>query len=491
MKIRIVMRFLSFLTFIICMWMFCPLIYSICNSGGDRMPFAASIALGLSLASLLFYLTRGVDMSKMRAREALASVALSWIIASAVSGLPFYIHGSAPTYADAFFEAMSGYTTTGSTILQNVDAVPRGLLLWRGLTHWLGGMGIIVLTLTIMPLAGVGGFQLFSAEVPGMVHEKITPRVQETAVILWLIYLGLTAIQTLLLLLGGMGIFDAITHSMGTISTGGFSPHTSSVAHFNNAYFEWVITFFMFISGANFVLHFHALRTRSLKTFLDDPEFSFYLATVFTICFLTSTGLYFTGTYSTLHDSFRFGSFQVVSLVTTTGFVSANYEIWPFLSKALLFICLFLGGCAGSTSGAIKQIRLLVLFRHTARQFIRMLSPRAVIPLRVGKKAIEFDVVSSCLAFFGLYIIVFATGIFLITLYEPGLFTAISGVAATLGNVGPGFGSLGAAGNFASQATPAKWIYSFLMLCGRLELFTVLALFTRAYWSDGVTLSED
>ena len=385
---------------------------------------------------------------------------------------------------------MSGFTTTGSTILTDMEALPPGLLLWRDLTHWLGGMGIIVLTLTIMPLLGIGGFQLFSAEVPGLIHEKMTPRVQQTAVILWCIYLALTIAETILLMFGGMGFFEAIMHSMGTIATGGFSPRNISVAYYESAYIDWVITFFMFFSGANFALQFQAIRGRSLKLFFRDPEFCFYLCSVSAISLLVSVGLYLSETYDGFFESLRFGAFQVVSFVTTTGFVSADYELWPIFPQALLFACLFFGGCAGSTTGGIKQIRLLILGRHIGRQLQRTLSPRAVLPLRVGKKSLELNLVASCLAFFALYMLVFTIGVFCVTLFEPDLLTAISAVATTLGNVGPGFGKVGGLDNFSEQAIAAKWIYSFLMLCGRLEMYTVLILFSRAFWSDGIIWSE-
>ena len=468
--------------------MLCPFSYAVYTDGADTVPFAVSIGIGFLCAFVLLALSFGRDMKKMGMREAIASVALSWVFASAVSGLPYWFHGCAPTYADAFFEAMSGFTTTGSTILADIDAVPKGLLLWRDLTHWLGGMGIIVLTLTIMPLIGVGGFFLYSAESTGIVHERMTPRVQQTAVILWLIYLALSIIQVILLLFSGMGIFDAATYSMGAISTGGFAPHGKSAAYFDSDYVEWVLTFFMFISGANYALHYHVLKSRSLLTFFKDPEFSFYLLSVSVISLIISLALYFTGTYSTFYQSFRFGAFQVVSLVTTTGFFSADYELWPGFCKALLFVCLFLGGCAGSTTGGLKHVRLLVLFKHVGRNSMRMLSPRAIIPLRLGNASLDINVVSACLAFFALYMFMFAAGTFIVTIYEPNLFIAMSGVACTLGNVGPGFGSIGATGSFAAQASEAKWVYSFLMMCGRLELYTVLVLFSRAFWSDGVIM---
>ncbi|MDR1472123.1 MAG: TrkH family potassium uptake protein [Synergistaceae bacterium] len=490
MRVLVVLKFLGFLTLVISAWMIVPLIYSAVNGETDAPAFAKSAALGAASGAALLAAGRGADMSKMGMREALMSVSMSWVIASAVGCAPYLLDGAAPTFADAFFEAMSGYTTTGSTILVNLESLPRGLLLWRALTHWLGGMGIIVLTLTVMPLIGVGGFQLYSAEAPGMVHEKITPRLQQTAAILWIIYLMLTAALAALLTAGGMSAYDAVTHAMGTISTGGFSPHGMSVAHFDSAYLDWVLIFFMFISGANFALHFHALRGRSLKSFFEDPEFRFYLALIASISAAVSLSLYRSGVYGTMSSALRFGTFQTVSLVTTTGFVSADYDVWPPFTKALLFVCLFLGGCAGSTSGAIKQARLLAMGRHIGRHLLRTLYPRAVLPFRFGSQVMEGEVMSSCMAFFGLYFLVFAAGGFLITLYEPDFVTAISGAATTLGNVGPGFARLGPTLSFADQACGAKWIYSFLMLCGRLELYTVLALFSGVFWRDGVTLSN-
>ncbi|MDR3331191.1 MAG: TrkH family potassium uptake protein [Synergistaceae bacterium] len=488
MRIGVVVKFLGFLLLVISAWMLAPLIYTAINGGDDILSFVETLTVSGSVSLLFILVSRRVKMSEMGMREAMASVTLSWVAASAVSGLPYWFHGSAPMYADAFFEAMSGYTTTGSTILTDIDSAPGGLILWRGLTHWLGGMGIIVLTLTLMPLIGVGGFQMYRAEVPGMVHEKLTPRVQGTAVILWLIYMALTVVLTALLMIGGMDFLDAVTHSMGTISTGGFSSKSASLAFYDSAYFDWVITFFMFLSGANFVLHFHAIKRRSLRCFFEDPEFSFYSVLIISIGLAVSSGLYLSGTYSTLSDSLRFGFFQVVSLVTTTGFISADYDLWPYFIKSMLFICLFMGGCAGSTSGSIKQVRLLVMSSHIARHISRILSPRSIAPLRIGARSLDSGVVSSCFAFLGLYAVVLAAGAFVISLFEPDLFTAISGAATTLGNVGPGFGVIGPTMNFAGQATGAKWTYSFLMLCGRLEFFTVLILFTRAFWRGGAAL---
>jgi trk system potassium uptake protein TrkH len=488
LKVGVVVKFLGFLVLVITAWMAVPMIYAIAAGGDDVPSFLKSFVISLTVSFLLILASRRAKMERIGTKEALASVALSWIAASAVSALPYWFHGSAPTYADSFFEAMSGFTTTGSTILKDIDATPKGLLLWRGLTHWLGGMGIIVLTLTVMPLLGVGGFQMYKAEVSGMEHEKLTPRVRSTAMILWLIYMTITVVLTMLLLAGGMDAYNAVTHSMSTISTGGFSPLGASVSAFDNAYFEWVITFFMFIAGVNFSLYYHAIRERSLSSFISDPEFKFYLAMVSALCLAVSAWLYANRACDSIAGSLRFGFFQVVSLISSTGFMSADYDQWPSFTKFLLFLCLIVGGCAGSTSGGIKQIRLLVMFRHVGRQIRKASSPRAILPLQVGGESLRAEVISSCLAFLGLYLIVFSVGVVLISFSEPDLFTSMSGVAATLGNIGPGFGSVGPTMNFASQTQFAKWVYSFLMLCGRLELYTVLALFTRDFWRGGIVL---
>lgn len=490
MKIKCVSKFLCFLVLIISAWMICPLVYSLVVGSGDSGAFVKAILVGFFCSFLLYVFAGRIDMNTMRSREAFVSVTLSWVLASAIGGLPYLFQGAVPTYTDAFFEAMSGFTTTGSTILVDIENTTRGILLWRSITHWLGGMGIIVLTLTIMPLLGIGGTQLFSAESPGFIREKLTPRVQQTAIILWCIYLGLTVVETLFLLGGGMELFDAVSNSMGTIATGGCAPRNESIAYYGSAYVDWMITLFMFLSGANFVLHYQALRGKSPRSFFRDPEFGFYSLLVVTLCLLVACNLYISGTYETIADALRFASFQVVSLVTTTGFVSADYRSWPYFPQTILFFSLFLGGCSGSTSGGLKQIRLLVLCRHVGRHARRKLSPRAVLPLRLGMDSLDFNLVSSCMGFFALYMLLFFAGSFCITLWEPDLITAFSAVATTLGNSGSGFGSIGPYANYSAQSQPAKWLYTFFMLCGRLELYTVLILFSGNFWSEGIVWSE-
>jgi trk system potassium uptake protein TrkH len=426
----------------------------------------------------------------MRTHDALASVAMSWITASAIGALPYWFSGAAPTYADAFFESMSGFTTSGSTIFPSLDDLPAGLLTWRGLTHWLGGMGIIVLTLAMMPAAGKSGLQMFGAESPGITPEKLTPRIQQTALRLWLIYMALTAVLAVLLYAGGMSAFDALMHSMATVSTGGFSTHSRSTAYFDSAYLEWILTLFMFLSGANFALHFKTLKDLSLKNFTADHEFLFYSASISAITVILSANLYFAGIHGSFLASLRAGAFHVASFMTTTGFVSANYDNWPSFSRALLFICLFLGGCAGSTSGGIKQVRLMIMLRHVRRRLSRILNPRSVALLPAGATPLDSAAVSSCFAFFGLYFMVFICGAFAASLFGNDVITSLSGAASALGNVGPAFGSLGASDNFSKQAQGAKWIYSFLMFCGRLELYTVLTLFSGAFRRDAAMEEE-
>jgi trk system potassium uptake protein TrkH len=484
LRLRAVLKFLSMMTLIISGSMTIPFVISVIMGGEDRFAFAWAVSAGLSVSAALYLAGRNSDISGMRTHGVLASVAMSWIAASAISALPYWFHGSAPTYTDAFFESMSGFTTTGVTIFPALDGMPRCLLVWRAMTHWLGGIGIIALALVMTPASGGSGFKLFSAESTGITHEKLTPRVHQTVLCLWLIYIAFTAALCALLMAGGMSFFDAIAHSIATISTGGFSTHSRSVAYFGSAYFEWVITIFMFLSGANFLLYFRALKGLSLKGFIADHEFLFYSATVSAITLALSADLYFFGSGGSFLTSLRYGAFQVTSFITTTGFISANYDEWPEFTRALLFICLFLGGCAGSTAGGIKQIRLMIILRHIRGHLSRALNPRAAAVIPVGESSMDSAAISSCLAFFGLYLAVFACGSFAVSLFENDILTSLSGTASALGNVGPAFGSLGASDNFSKQAQAAKWIYSFLMFCGRLELYTVLTLFSGAFRRD-------
>ncbi|MGD9822298.1 MAG: TrkH family potassium uptake protein [Aminobacteriaceae bacterium] len=481
MHLRLVAKVLSLLSGIVSLSMIWPLAWSLYDGTGDVKPFVLSITMGLALSGVLYLGGRNADYDDLGIKDGFVVVSLSWIIASLVGAIPYYLYGSVPTLADAFFEAMSGFTTTGASVISDIEANPRGILFWRDLTHWLGGMGIIVLSLAILPFIGVGGMQLYKAEVPGPIPEKMTPRIQQTALYLWGVYVLLSALEAVLLMLGGMNLFEALTHTFGTMATGGFSPLNRSIGQYNSAYFDWVITFFMFLAGVNFVLHYRFLIGR-FSSFRKDEEFRFYTGLVI-FCTVTVTAvLLLHGTYDSLADALRFGAFQVVSIITTTGYVTADYELWPAYTQFLLFLLMFVGACAGSTGGGMKNLRIMVLARHVRAELSSILHPRAVVQVRVGGKVAGKDIIASVTSFFILYIALFTGGTLFMAALDLDIVTAMSSVAATLGNIGPGLGGVGPMRNYADIPQTGKWVLSFLMLMGRLELYTVVLLFVPETW---------
>ncbi len=481
MRIRVLFKVLALMAAIVSLFMLWPLVWALKDGSQDAEAFISSIFCGLSVAGLLFALGRRASTRDLGIREAFAAVTLSWITASLIGALPYFFYGSVPTYTDAFFEAMSGFSTTGASVLKDIQSNPRGILFWRDLTHWLGGMGIIVLSLAVLPFLGVGGMQLYRAEVPGPTPEKLTPRIRQTALLLWGVYLLFSLLETTLLLLGGMGAFEALTHTFGTMATGGFSPLNASIGQYNNAYFDWVVIVFMFLAGGNFALHYLML-TGNLSAWWRDEEFRFYVKVLFFSIGTASALLYVSGTYETFMDSLRYGTFQVVSIITTTGYVTADYEKWPFYIQYLLLFLMFVGGCAGSTGGGMKNIRVLLLVKQVKGELNRLLHPKAVIPVRVGKKAISADVMGSITAFFILYMGLFALAALIMTALGVDVLTAIASVAATIGNIGPGLGTVGPAENYAHIPIAGKWVLSLCMLLGRLEIYTVMILFLPAAW---------
>jgi trk system potassium uptake protein TrkH len=453
-------------------------------------PFALYYADG-ALPSLLLSagITAGIGQGMrraskitgdLRAKEGFAIVTFGWLLFSFFGSLPFMVSGAIPSFTDAFFETISGFTTTGASILSNVEAMPPSLLFWRALTQWLGGMGFIVLSLAILPFLGVGGMQLFRAEVPGPVADRLTPRITQTAKILWGVYVLFSLIQTLLLLLGGMSLLDALCHTFATMATGGFSTRNASVGAYQSAYIDWVIIIFMFIAGVNFSLHYRALRG-DVKVYRFDREFVLYtgIVLVATALVFVSNLLYlYTDSERALRDAF----FQVVSIQTTTGFATADYELWSFFAQYLLLMLMFVGGSAGSTAGGIKVIRLYLVVKFIMNEFTRLLHPQAVVSVRVRRAPVSREIVTNVVGFFALYIAFFVVGVAVITLFGQDLETAIGAVAATLGNVGPGLGNVGPMDNYGFLPDVSKWTLSILMLLGRLELFTVAILLTPAYW---------
>ena len=486
MRIGIVLRVLALISLIVTLFMLFPLLLAVYDGTGDRPALIASFAAGLLTSAFLFRSgsRRGV-YEELGIREAVAVVGFSWVIASAVGALPYRLSGVTASYADAFFETMSGFTTTGATILTNIEALPRGLLLWRSLTHWIGGMGIIVLSLAVLPFLGVGGMELYKAEVPGPTPEKLTPRVQQTALYLWGVYVLLTVLETVLLAAGGMGFFDALNHSFSTIATGGFSTKNASVGHFNSAYIEWVVTFFMFVSGINFSLHFLALTGR-WRAALRDEELRSYALLAAAASILIALFLLGQGFFERAEPALRAAAFHTMSLMSSTGFVTANYDLWPEFTRFLLLLLMVVGACAGSTGGGCKVVRFLLLGRQIQAEVRSLLHPRAVVNTRVNAQVVSIRSLSSVTAFFMLYIFILVLATLAVTAFggpKLDFVASLSGVVACLSNVGPGLGALGPVENFSWLPEGVKWIFSFCMLAGRLELFAVLLLFVPETWT--------
>ena len=476
---KIIFRVLGFLLLIEGFFLLVSFGVSLLYNENDKLPLMFSAALTLIIGGLSHYFTRDVSKN-LNKREGYIIVSLVWVVFSLFGALPFYIGGAIPSYTDAFFETISGFTTTGASILNNIEEIPHGLLFWRSITQWLGGMGMIVMSLAILPLLGIGGMQLYVAEVPGPTKDKLHPRVRETAKRLWGIYIVFTGAQTVLLLFGGMNLFDAINHSLTTMATGGYSTKQASVAFYDSAYIQYVITFFMFVAGTNFTLAYFAFKGKFGKVF-GNEEFRYYFGFVVAFTLIIAVGLALNNN-EPLEKSFRDSLFQVVSMMTTTGFATVDYLNWtPFL-VVLIFGVMFFGGSAGSTGGGIKIVRIVLLLKNSLLEFKRLIHPNAVIPVRLNHKAVKPSIVTNVLAFIVFYILIFVVGTVLMSAMGLELDSAMGSVIATLGNIGPGIGSVGPSSNFAHIPTMGKWLLSFFMLVGRLELFTVLVLFTPAFW---------
>jgi trk system potassium uptake protein TrkH len=464
--------------------------------------YGDGVTLNLCLAGVLTLLIGAFAMistknhrKEMNKREGYIVVAFGWIVMSLSGTLPYLVTESIPTFTDAFFETMSGYTTTGASILNDIEAVPKGVLFWRSTTHWIGGMGIIVLAIAILPLLGVGGMQLFAAEAPGPSADKLHPRITDTAKRLWLIYVGYTAAETLLLQVAGMSFFDAINHALSTLSTGGFSTKNASVAYWNdNPAIQYIIIVFMFLAGTNFVLSYYMFKGKVGKI-IKDEEFKLYFKFIVIFTAIAALLIYFRAdvsvssiehpmVYGEFESALRHGMFQVLSVITTTGFVTADYTLWtPFLT-VFFFGLMFLGGSAGSTSGGVKVVRQLILIKNGFLEFKRSLHPNAILPVRYNGKSVSGDIVFNVLGFFILYMLSFIVGALVFSMFQMDFESAIGLSASSLGNVGPAFGDFGPVNNYSALPALGKWWASFLMLIGRLELFTVLILLTPFFWRN-------
>ncbi len=481
MNIKIIIRVSGLLMFVEGVAMLLALLVSFLYNEPDKAGIAISAAINIATGALIISLTRKVskDIGK---REGFIIVSLVWILFAFLGSLPYIFTGAIPNLTDAFFETMSGFTTTGASVLNNIESLPHGILFWRALTHWLGGMGIIVLSLAILPVFGIGGMQLYIAEVPGPTPDKISPRIRQTAAAMWLVYVLLTFIQTLLLWIGKMPLFDAICHAFATMATGGFSTKQASIAFWPSPYIQYVIILFMFLAGTNFTLTYFVLRGK-FKPLLKDEEFKYYSIFVLFFTLLIFAGL-IKWVPGGVEESFRNALFWVVSIITTTGFSTVDYLLWPPVLIIILFAVFFIGGSAGSTGGGLKVMRIVMLFKNGYYELKRMVHPNAVIPLKFNKHVVDSRIMNNVLAFAVLYMIIFGLSTVILMVVEPDLETAMGAVASSLGNIGPGLGKVGPMLNYSEIHPFGKWFLSFLMLLGRLELFTILVIFSPAFWKE-------
>lgn len=455
-----------------------PLIIAIVLGEDAIGAFAATLAATLIIG---FILSKFPAKNKgIKAKEGLAIVTFGWLVVSISGAFPLFLTQSVPTYIDALFETISGFTTTGASVISNVEILEKSVQFWRSFTHWIGGMGILVFTVALLPALGMGSFHLFKAESPGPIAGKIAPRIRDTARFLYISYISLTLFEIFFLKLGGLSLFDSAVYTFGTVGTGGFGVYNDSVAGFSS-YVHFVIGIFMVLSGINFSLHFF-LYTRRFKEILQDTELKHYLRFITGATILITLNLFFTK-YAGLFISFRDSFFQVGSIMTTTGYATANFDTWPTFSKIILFVLMFVGGSAGSTGGGMKVIRVVVLMKLIKREISKIFHPRAYSPVKLGKKAISNDIIARVNSFVALHLFVFIIGSLLISLEGIDFLSATSSVAATLNNIGPGFELVGPTSNYAMFSQPSKLLFSFLMLLGRLELFTVLALLVPSSWT--------
>ncbi len=453
------------------------IIYNEGITGSILLAAAVTVASGLLLKYLF------ATKESMNLKESFAVVSLGWIIASIFGALPFLFSGYLPSFADAFFETVSGFTTTGASVVKDVEAWPKGLMFWRCLTQWLGGMGIIALFIAVAAGMGARGNQLFKAEVPGgPISDKISPRIKETAQKLWITYIVLSAACAVLLLIFGMDLFDALCHTFATLATGGFSTKNSSIGYYSSPFIQWTIIIFMFIGGTNFTLHYLAYKERSPLVYTRNPEFKLYATIVIVASLLAALSLEAAGLFSGLEEKLRAAVFQVVSIMTTTGFATADYERWPAMAAGVIFLMMFVGGCIGSTGGNIKPGRYLIMFHRGVIELKKMIHPKAVLSVHFGGRVLGEELVTNIAQFFFLYMMFLALGIMALCMLGLDVYSSLTAAVACLGNIGPGFGLVGPAQNYSFIPDGGKYLLSMLMLVGRLEIFSILILLLPEYW---------
>lgn len=477
MNILLALHVLGVLLFFLGGALLVPVPVSLIYDDGQWPDFAIPAAGAMVLGALMYWGFR--TREEMTLREGFGVTTFGWILFSLVGSIPYMMSGALPRFVDAFFESMSGFTTTGATVIADLGTVAPSVLFWRSMSQWLGGMGIIVLSLAILPFLGIGGMQLYSAEVPGVHKDKLSSKVQDTAKVLWAVYFALTALLCVLLAAGGVSWFSAINHAFTTMATGGFSIWNDSIGHYSGPYVHWVITLFMFLAGVNFSMHFRALR-RPLNYF-DSDEFIAYFILVLS-AMLVTFGFIWPGAGHPVEPSLRAAAFQVVSIGTTTGYGTADYELWPVLPQYLLFLMMFIGGSAGSTAGGMKVIRILLLIKQSIIQVFRLIHPKGVKYMMLDHKAVPLNAIQGVMGFFVLNAFIVAIASLAVAAVGGDFLTAATSVVTCLFNVGPGFGEVGPTDNFAAIHPIGKLVLMFCMLVGRLELFTVLVLFIPSFW---------
>ena len=445
----------------------------------DLNSFLLSSAITAFVGVIMLAIGRGAEKSLNR-RDGYVIVSVAWIAFSFFGMLPYYIGGYIPSVTDAFFETMSGFSSTGATIMNNIESMPHGILFWRAMTQWIGGLGIVFFTIAVLPIFGMGGIQVFAAEASGPTHDKVHPRIGVTAKWIWGIYAGMTGTLIILLVFGGMGLFDSICHAFTTTSTGGFSTKQTSIEYYHSPYIDYVISVFMFLSGVNFTLLLLMFNGK-IKKFIHDAELKFYFMSVAFFTVFIAVWLYQTSSMGA-EEAFRKSLFQVISLQTSTGFATADYMLWPSILWGCLLIVMIMGACAGSTTGGIKCIRMVILGKVARNEFKHILHPNAVLPVRINKQVISPSVQSTVLAFCFIYAVIIIISVLIMMGLGIGFVESVGCVVSSIGNMGPGLGETGPAFSWNALPDVAKWLSSFLMLLGRLELFTVLLLFTPEFW---------
>lgn len=481
MKYKAVFYLLGFLCLMMSAFLLIPVLVTLLyREDFSVKPFLAASGLSAAMGLMIVLGFRRHQDEPLAIRDGFLLVALAWFSASFLGAIPFLLSGYFPSIIDAVFESVSGFTTTGATVLRDIEALPHALLFWRSFTQWIGGMGIIVLAIAILPQLSIGGMQLMKNEMPGPTFEHLKPRIKQTALSLWKIYLLFSVTQVLVLYYLGMPLFDSVCHMFSTMATGGFSTKNASLGAYQNTGIELTVAFFMLLAGMNFVLHYAWLRGNFKKIF-QDSEWRFYM--VFTLCgTLTVAASLWLGMGENLGRGFRLSIFQILSLMTTTGFTTADYDQWPHLAKSVLFMVMFVGGCAGSTGGGLKQVRIQLLLKQAHQSVVQHVFPKAVVTVKLNRKVVPESVLYAVSSFFLIYTVIFFVGNLLLYSLGMDFFSAGSAVIANLANVGPGFGEVGAAGNYAHLSTGIKIVLSALMIIGRLEIFTILVLFYPQTW---------